>query len=268
MIRFEKVSFGYSDGSAVIQNLSFRIEKGEFVALTGVNGAGKSTVLRLMNGLLKPLSGKVTSLGMDTSVTKVSLLAKKIGFLFQNPDRQICKNTVLEELAFAPRLAGISEEEVLKRCGEILTQFRLDGSREPFTLSRGERQRVAFASLLAAKPELLLLDEPTTGLDYSECMQIMEAAQELNRQGTTIIMVCHDMEVVLDFASRMLCMADGQLVADGVPRELFRKTEVLERASLRPPQIIELSSALGGEYAGIDREEEMAQAVLERRRPG
>ena len=187
MLRFDDVSFRYPHSDSSVDHLSFHIQKGEFVALIGSNGAGKSTISRLSNGLLKPDSGTVYLDGTPTTSIRTSQIARKAGFLFQNPDRQICQNTVREELAFGLRLTGLSEDEISSRTEEALRQFSLDGDWFPFSRSRGERQRIALASVLVCRPQLVILDEPTTGLDYRECTAIMDYLTRLNREeGLTV----------------------------------------------------------------------------------
>jgi energy-coupling factor transport system ATP-binding protein len=194
-----------------------------------------------------------------------------VGFLFQNPDRQICKNTVREEIMFGLRTVrdDESEEQLNARCDKVLEDFGFTGEEEPFSLSRGQRQRVALASILAVEPEILILDEPTTGMDYRECCHIMDRIRRMNEeQQVTVIMVCHDMEVVLDYASRALVMAHGQLLADGPVAEIFRKDELMEEASILPPQMIGLAQRLGDGFEQADTPEAMAEAVLARRAEG
>jgi energy-coupling factor transport system ATP-binding protein len=265
MILFEHVCYSYDPGSPTLEELSFHIEKGEFVALTGENGAGKSTVSKLLGGLLKPDSGKVAVAGLDTALTKTSALARHIGFLFQNPDRQLCQNTVRKEIGFGLELAKKKREDIDARVGQVLEEFGFDGDRDPFTLSRGERQRVALASVLASEPEILVLDEPTTGLDYTECMHVMNAVRAQNERGVTVVMVCHDMEVVLDFARRLLVLSRGRLVGDGKTAEIFRDEAVMERASLMPPQLTSLALRLGGAFECADTVSEMLAAIDSRR---
>lgn len=209
MIRFENVSLSYG-GAAAVRDLNFTVGRGEFVALVGANGAGKTTVSKLMNGLLKPTAGRVLVDGVPTTSLRTSALAKKIGFLFQNPDRQLCKPTIREEIRFGLALTGA--KDAAQRTEAVLEAFGLDGDRDPFSASRGERQRIALASLIAVEPEVLILDEPTTGLDYRECMAMMARVRSLNAAGTTVVMVCHDMELVLDFAHRMLVLCEGALL--------------------------------------------------------
>ena len=265
MIELDKVSFAYADQGPSVQDVSFRLEKGEFAAILGANGAGKTTTVRLMDGLLKPSSGRVLIGGTDTAKSQVSERAGKVGFLFQNPDRQICKNTVREEILFGLRtVRGQDGEEALQaRTDEILKEFSFSGEEEPFSLSRGQRQRVALASILAVEPEILILDEPTTGLDYLECCQIMDRIRRMNEeQQVTVVMVCHDMEVVLDYARRALVMAGGRLLADGAVPEIFRDTDLMEKASILPPQMIGLGLRLGAGFESADSPEKMAETVL------
>ena len=271
MIQMEHVSFSYHEQGPSVQDLSCHIKKGEFVAILGANGAGKTTTVRLMDGLLKPVSGRVLIHGMDTASSSVSERARRVGFLFQNPDRQICKNTVREEILFGLKtVRGDEGEEALNaRCEEILKDFGFSGEEEPFSLSRGQRQRVALASILAVEPEMLILDEPTTGLDYLECCQIMDRIRRMNEeQQVTVVMVCHDMEVVLDYAQRALVMAGGRLLADGPVREIFRDTELMEKASILAPQMIGLSTRLGAGFEHADTAESIADAVLALRKGG
>jgi len=260
MLEFKDVSFSYNS-TANVQNLNVKIEKGDFVAITGSNGAGKSTFSKLCNGLLIPSEGDVFVLGKNTRREKVSALAKHIGFLFQNPDRQICCNTVAEEIAFSLKNNGLKADEVKSRVEAALTEFGFDGKMEPFNMSRGQRQRLCLACLIALNPEILILDEPTTGLDYRECMEMMQRIRQLNEGGTTVIMVCHDMEVVLDFAKTVIVMNRGQILGQGTAREILSDTELLGKARLLQPQIAATCSVLGPEYKNIFTVEEMISAL-------
>ena len=155
------------------------------------------------------------------------------------------------------------EEALQKRAEETLRDFSFTGEEEPFSLSRGQRQRVALASILAVEPEVLILDEPTTGLDYRECCHIMDRIRRMNEEKqVTVIMVCHDMEIVLDYARRALVMAGGKLLADGGVPEIFRDRELMERSSILPPQMIGLSLRLGAGFEQADSPESMADAVI------
>ena len=256
MLEFKDVSFSY-DTTANVQNLNVKVEKGDFIAIIGSNGAGKSTFSKLCNGLLTPTTGDVFVLNKNTRREKVSSLAKHIGFLFQNPDRQICCNTVKEEIAFSLRNNGIPEDEIQRRVKATLEEFGFDGKTEPFNLSRGQRQRLCLACLIALNPEILILDEPTTGLDYKECMMMMNRIKQMNENGTTVIMVCHDMEVVLDFAKTVVVMNRGQILEQGETRKILADTELLGKARLLQPQIAQVSTMLGYDFTGIFTIDEM-----------
>ncbi len=268
MIRLDHVSFAYPVQGSTVRDLSFHIEKGEFAAILGANGAGKTTTLKLIDGLIKPTEGRVLIGGRDTKETRVSQRAKQVGFLFQNPDRQICQNTVREEILFGLRAVrgGEGDGALQKRADEVLADFEFTGEEEPFSLSRGQRPRVALASILAVEPDVLILDEPTTGLDYRECCHIMDRITKMNREkGVTVVMVCHDMEVVLDYASRALVMAEGRLLADGPVDQIFRDEALSEKASILPPQIIGLSLRLGEGFEDVCTPRAMAEAVMRKR---
>lgn len=253
MIECDSVRFGYgkTKDAELIHGISLSIEDGEFVALTGENGAGKSTFSKLLAGILKPSDGKICVNGIDTKKAKNSMLAKTTGFLFQNPGRQLCTYTVRDEITFGQKaLKTGTEEEISKRTEKIIERFGFNPDEAPFSLSRGQRQRLALASIIAVEPKVMILDEPTTGLDYKECMEIMSAVKELNKNGTTVIMVCHDMELVLDFARRMIVLADGKIEADGKTLEIMRRKEILQKTCLLSPQIIQIALELEEKFPG------------------
>ncbi len=270
VLSFEDVRFAYpatETKASVVEGLTFKVTEGEFMALVGNNGAGKTTTSKLMNGLLKPTAGTVSVDGVPTDKVRTSEVAKKIGMLFQDPDKQICKNTVFDEIAFGLQIRGISEDEMAVKVSAIIEEFGFNASAVPYTLSRGERQLLALASVIVGEPEVLILDEPTTGLDYRECTHIMERAKELNRAGTTIIMISHDMELVFDHVGRVMAMANGRIVADGAPERVFRDREAMAAASLLPPQIMELSMRLAQEpvngraFASVATPSDMVQIL-------
>lgn len=265
MIKLERVSFELG-GRSIVNDVSFHMQPGAFAALAGGNGAGKSTLLKLIMGLYKPGGGAISIDGTPTAGKKVSALAKTAGFLFQNPDRQIFGSTVREELGFGLEQLGVSAQETAIRVDETIALLGLDASLAPMSLSRGERQRLALAGLFARRPKILLLDEPTTGLDYRECMQMMNSVAALNHaEGTTVLMVTHDMEIALDFAPRLLVLADGRLTGDGETRVVMRDEELLRRASLMPAQMVALSARLGIAAGVADDWESMAEWVSRKR---
>ncbi|MEY8460455.1 ABC transporter ATP-binding protein [Eggerthellaceae bacterium 24-137] len=247
MIEFKNVSASYDGELAVLNDVSFTVNDGDFVAFVGTNGAGKSTTMRLANGLLKPTAGEVLVDGVPTTALKTSELARRIGFLFQNPDRQICCNTVREELLFGFKALGEEGPAAEARVDAIIERFGFEAQAEPYLLNRGTRQLLALASIIVLAPPTIILDEPTTGLDFRECVKVMEVVRELNEGGTTVIMVCHDMEVVGDFARRVIAMTAGRVVADGATFDVLRDGRVLKEAHILPPQVTEVSLILGRE---------------------
>ena len=244
MIEFKNVSAAYDTEVPVLNDVSFTINDGDFVAFVGTNGAGKSTTMRLCNGLLKPTAGEILVDGVPTTELKTSQIARKIGFLFQNPDRQICCKTVREELLFGFQALGESGPVAEKKVDRIIDLFGFDPNAEPYLLNRGTRQLLALASIVVLETPVIILDEPTTGLDYRECVQVMEVVRELHERGTTVIMVCHDMEVVADFAERVIVMTRGRMVAQGATFDVLRDPRILEEADLVAPQIVDISMRL------------------------
>ena len=260
VLEFSNVSFAYNE-TANVRNLNVEIHKGDFTAIIGSNGAGKSTFSKLCNGLLKPSSGNVVVMGENTKKQKVSNLAKHIGFLFQNPDRQICCGTVREEIAFSLKNNNVAAQEIEERVENTIKEFGFNGDVEPFNMSRGQRQRLCLACLIALNPEILILDEPTTGLDYRECMEVMEKIRTLNENGTTVIMVCHDMEVVLDFAKKIIVMNRGEILGEGATRTVLSDKELLQKARLLPPQIAQVAMLLGPAFDGVFTDDELISII-------
>lgn len=244
VVQLRNVSFAYPSGEAAVQDVDITVYPGELVGVVGQNGAGKTTVTKLITGLLKPSTGTVTVAGLDTSAVRTSQIARHAATLFQDPDRQICRDTVLDEVAFGLELAGIDAAEAHRRALPVIERFGLPAHEAPFSLSRGQRQMVALASVVVLEPEVIILDEPTSGLDYRECMTVMETVSDMAEAGSAVIMVCHDMEVVSDFAERLVVMAGGRVLGRGETHTLFADTELMQAASMEPPQVIELSHAL------------------------
>ena len=244
MIEFRDVCASYDANVPILKGVSFTVNDGEFVAFVGTNGAGKSTTMRLINGLIKPDSGEVLIDGTPTTQLKTSDLAHHVGFLFQNPDSQICCNTVREELQFGFKALGTLDDEARRRVDEVIEEFGFGAEDDPFLLNRGMRQLLALASIVVQQPSVVVLDEPTTGLDFRECVKVMGIIRRLHERGTTVVMVCHDMEVVADFAERVIVMSDGRVVDQGPTFEVLRNRRTLEVANLVPPQIVDISLAL------------------------
>ena len=255
VVSFRDVSFTYPSTGAAVRDLTFEVYPGEIVGVIGQNGAGKTTLTKLLNGILHPDSGEVRVAGLDTRETPTSRLAAHVSTLFQNPDRQICKDTVLDEVAFGLELTGVGDREARLRASAVIERFGRPADEAPFSLSRGQRQMVALASVVVMEPDVVLLDEPTSGLDYRECMTVMETVAEMAARGCAVVMVCHDMEVVSDFAERLVVMARGEIVGRGTATEVFSDAALMARAGVEPPQIVALSAALAEDvspaFAGI-----------------
>lgn len=274
MIEFDDVHASYEATLPILKGVSFTIRDGEFVAFVGTNGAGKSTTMRLVNGLLKPDAGQVLVDGVPTTELRTSELARRVGFLFQNPDRQICCNTVREELLFGFKALGQAGPEADARVDAIIEEFGFDADDDPFLLNRGARQLLALASIVVLAPPVVVLDEPTTGLDFRECEKVMAIIRRIHEQGATVIMVCHDMEVVADYATRCIVMSGGTVVDDAPTFDVLRNRDTLERASLVPPQIVDLSLELARDMprlaetavARANTVDEMLAAVVEEAR--
>ncbi len=260
VIEFNNVCFS-ADNVEILKDINIQIQQGDFVAVIGSNGAGKSTLSKLCNGLNKPCKGDVFILGKNTKTEKISDLAKHIGFLFQNPDRQICCQTIAEEIAFSLKNIGIHEKEVKSRVQKTLAEFGFNPDTEPFNMSRGQKQRLCLACIIALHPEILILDEPTTGLDYRECMEIMNHIRTLNQKGSTIIMICHDMEIVLDFAKTVIVMNKGQIVAAGKTRDILSDNRILSQANLLKPQIAQVSELLDEKFKDVFTVREMISTI-------
>lgn len=249
LIEVEGVSFAYPEsGASALSDVSLTIREGEFVVLLGENGSGKSTLARHLNGLLAPDRGAVRVAGQDTRATPVREMAGRVGYLFQNPDHQIFAPTVAEEVAFGPRNLGADEAEVARRVSEALEAVELTGQEEasPFVLTKGERQRVALASVLACRPRVIVFDEPTTGLDGLQARAMMELLARLNAEGHTIVVITHCTWAAVEYARRALVLDEGRLVADAPVREVFADAELLARTGQVVPEVTELARALGG----------------------
>ncbi len=247
VIEIEAVSYSYPDGMEALRGVSLEISHGEFAALIGVNGSGKTTLAKHFNGLLLPGTGVVRVRGLDTRAAVVSELSTLVGYVFQNPDHQIFSDTVAEELAFGPRNAGLDPEETARRSKVALEAVRMRGREgaDPFALTKGERQRVALASVLVMEPSVIVMDEPTTGLDFTQQIQVMELLRGLNARGHTIIIVTHSLWLAAAYARRTIVMSRGRIAADGPTRQVMTEGEGLDRWSLVPPPIVSLARRMG-----------------------
>lgn len=241
-------AYSYGTGQAGIEGINLTVRAGEILTVVGQNGAGKTTFTKLLNGLIKPSAGVVRIAGLDTRTTPVSVLASHAATLFQNPDRQLCRNTVVEEISFGLELQGAPADAARERALHVAATFGLPENASPFNLSRGQRQMVALASVVALEPELIILDEPTSGLDYRECMTVMETVRQRALDGAAVVMVCHDMEVVSDFADTLAVMTEGRLIEVGPSREVFANDALLAHARIAAPCVPALGKRLAARF--------------------
>ncbi len=246
MIEIQDVHFTYPSNVEALKGVALTINDGEFVAIMGQNGAGKTTLVKHFNGLLRPTKGKVLIDGIDTTKTSVATLSRNVGFVFQNPDNQLFSETVEEEIAFALRNFGFSQEVIEKRIEWALNLLSLAQYRKtsPFMLSGGERKRVALASVLAWDPKMLILDEPTIGQDYDQKEKLRQFILQMKTQERTVIIVTHDVEFVAECNPRVVLMRAGTIIADGPAREILTDQSILTQASIVPPQIAQIFLAL------------------------
>ena len=243
----EDVSFSYADGPRVLDSIDLRVEAGDFIAIVGQNGSGKTTLAKQIVGLLQPATGRVIIEGKNRAQMRPAETAREVAYVFQNPDHQIFAATVQEEVAFGPRNFGLADGEIGRRCDEALEAVGLQNERQsdPFLLSKGERQRLAVASVLVLRPRMLILDEPTTGLDHREQLRMMALVRDLNRAGIAIVIITHTPWLVAEYARRVVLLRKGAKIFDGGVREFFMQDELLRSSSFRAPEITELSRRFG-----------------------
>ena len=248
LVEMENVTFEYPEqGKRALDGVSLEIGAGDFLAIIGQNGSGKTTLAKHIVGLLTPTSGRVLLEGRDRTSMRAAETAREVAYVFQNPDHQISAESVWDEVAFGPRNFGFGEAEIEKRCTEVLQAVNLTDMRDsdPFLLSKGERQRLAVASVLALRPRLLILDEPTTGLDHREQRNMMALIQELNRSGIAIVMITHTPWLVAEYARRVVLIRRGRKLFDGSVQEFFAQDDLLARSSFRAPPVTQLSRRFG-----------------------
>lgn len=249
IINVDHLTFAYSDGTVALEDINLKVEQGDFVALIGQNGCGKTTLSKCLNGILKPTKGTITINGINVEdKDNIKELVKNIGYVFQNPDHQLFNSKVYDEIAYAPRNIKLSEEEIDNRVKEAAATA---GVREelfqehPCLLMKGLRQRIAIASILSLKPQIIIVDEPTTGQDYRQSLEIMAFLKELNEKfGHTIIIITHEMHIVAQYAKRILVMKKGGIYMDGTPGEIFSQPEKLKEGYVKPPLVTRMAQLL------------------------
>lgn len=244
-IRVERASYSYPDGTKALSEVTTSFDQGESVALVGQNGSGKTTLAKLLKGLLKPESGNVLVGGVDVREQTVAQLARQVGYVFQNPSHQIFSMTIMEEVAFGLRNLGIPEGELGKRVATALQDVGLQNreSENPLFLSKGEKQRLAIASVIVMNPKILILDEPTTGQDWRNIEMIMNLVSSLRKKyNQATVLITHSMHVVAEWATRSVVMSEARIIYDGDTRSLFTKQEILASAFISPTAAIRLGA--------------------------
>jgi len=246
LITVENLDFTYPDGTPALMGINLEIGEQEFIAFIGQNGSGKTTLSKCINGLFKPTAGKVIVEGLDTSRRGIiKQLVTKVGYVFQNPDHQLFNRSVKSEIAYGPRNINLPDDEVEQRVREAA---RVAGVSEdlfethPYFLPKGLRQRVAIASILALKPRTIIVDEPTTGQDMQQSLEVMNFLRMLwKEEGHTIIIITHEMRIVADYAERTVVLGQGQILLDAPTRQVFAQPEILQQTYVEPPQITRLA---------------------------
>ncbi|ACI16777.1 cobalt ABC transporter ATP-binding protein [Coprothermobacter proteolyticus DSM 5265] len=250
LIEVDNVSFAYTEGIPVLKNVTFSLNNGS-VAIIGQNGSGKTTLVKLLKALLKPISGDIFINGINTKETTAAKLARTVGLVFQNPNDQIFKNKVLDEVMFGPLNIGQSMEEARENAIKALETVSLVDKKEenPYDLSLSERKLVSIASILSMDTDIVILDEPTIAQDYLGKAKIRSIVHELVQRGKLVITITHDMDFVGECFQRVIVLSEGQLLLDGPAREVFSKEDVLRSANLEPPYVAQLSKTTG--YQGV-----------------
>jgi len=248
IIETNDITYHYPDGTEALENVNFKAEEGKIVALLGPNGAGKSTLFLHFNGILRPTSGSINVDGDEVKYDKKDLMKirQKVGIVFQNPDDQLFAPTVIEDVAFGPMNLGLSKDDVEKRVDESLKRVGMDEFKKkaPHHLSGGQKKRVAIAGILAMKPKIMVLDEPTSGLDPKGASQILRLLYDLNREGMTIIISTHDVDLVPLYAYQVYIISEGKIIKKGSPKEVFEDIKTIREANLRLPRIAHLMEIL------------------------
>jgi energy-coupling factor transport system ATP-binding protein len=262
VITVSHLSHRYEAGPPVLADVSLTIGRGEFIAIIGQNGSGKTTLAKHLNGLLRATEGRVELRGRDVATLPLEQVAREVGYVFQNPDHQLFAATVAEEVAFGPRNFGLDGAALAARVDETLAAVGLLAERDadPFLLRKGERQRLAVATVLAMRPEVLILDEPTTGLDYPQQRRMLTLLAELRDAGTTVVVITHSPWVVTEYAERALLVRGGRLVFDGALETLLDDEDLLRSAAFEAPPAARVARALGLRARTVDELARVLQA--------
>ena len=254
----KNLSFTYPDGTKALKNVNLKIKKGEKIAIMGPNGAGKSTLFSHFNGLSEPTSGHVEIEGEKIIFERDELLKvrQKVGIVFQDPNDQLFAPTVKEDVAFGPMNLGLEYEEVERRIKESLEMVGMAGFEEktPHHLSGGQQKRVAIAGIIAMRPDIMILDEPTAGLDPEGVDKVLNILNKLNEEGMSIVISSHDIEMVNHFADKIFVLYDGEIIAEGDKHQIFSDKELLKKAHLKAPVTTEILYKLKANGLNVDTE--------------
>jgi energy-coupling factor transport system ATP-binding protein len=245
LIRLENLHYWYESGKTILNNINLSFMENEFTAIVGQNGSGKTTLLKNICGLLRPSNGTVFLRGTDTANMSVADIAGELGFIMQDPDRQLFESTVYNEVAFALK-KKLPKQEIQKKTEEALATVNLYEKRDAFppSLDRAGRIKTVFASVLAMGSKIIMLDEPLAGQDKHGCCLVMDILENLHRQGYTVIMVTHNISIASVYADRIIVMKEGNIFLDGKPQDILGRTDELAGAGILPPQITRLSQSL------------------------
>jgi energy-coupling factor transport system ATP-binding protein len=252
-----------------LAGVSARLDVGAFVAIVGQNGSGKTSLARCISGFLRPSRGRVVLNGRDVRHIHPARRARHVGYVFQNPDHQLFKESVWDEVAFGLRNLRVPPDQLEEQVTATLRQLELWSQRDrhPFRLSKGDRQRLAIAAVIVLRPDVLIVDEPTTGQDPARSREIMDLLAELNAEGTTVLVITHVMELVAEYARRVLVLHNGRLLLEGAPRDVFARPDLLAVTRVSPPPVTRLALELGLEPLPITVAEARRE-ILKRRQVG
>lgn len=243
ILELDNINFSYNKEKQILKNVSFKINKGDMAAIVGRNGAGKSTISKLICGFYKPTRGRILFDGKDIVDDTIKERSQKIGFIMQNPNQMISKTMVYDEVAFGLKIRGLSDSQIKEKVYETLKICGLYGYRNwPISaLSYGQKKRVTIASILVLNPDMIILDEPTAGQDFKHYTEIMEFLVELNKKGVTILMVTHDMHLMLEYTNKVIVLSEGEKIADNIPAYVLTNKEIIEKANLKETSLHQLA---------------------------